>query len=60
MSVLQDGRIVSGSSDYTLRVWNISTGECDRVLKGHSDVSNRIYINISINNYMCVCINIIY
>ena len=41
-------------------------GQADRIigllnfLKGHSQVSNRIYINISINNYMCVCINIIY
>ena len=39
MSVLGDGRVVSGSEDKTLRVWNIKTGECERVLEGHSSVS---------------------
>ena len=39
MSVMPDGRIVSGSSDRTVRVWDSSTGECLKVLEGHSDVS---------------------
>ena len=29
--------IVSGSSDKTVRIWNADTGECVRVLEGHSD-----------------------
>jgi WD40 repeat protein len=33
---LSDGRrVVSGSKDNTLRVWNADTGECVRVLSGH-------------------------
>jgi WD40 repeat protein len=34
--VLSDGRrVVSGSDDETLRVWDVDTGECVRELKGH-------------------------
>ena len=40
MAVLSDGRIVSGSSDSTVRIWNGASGECERVLKGHSHVSD--------------------
>ena len=40
MAVLSDGRIVSGSGDSTVRIWNGSSGECERVLEGHSDVSD--------------------
>jgi WD40 repeat protein len=37
---LSDGRrVVSGSKDNTLRVWDVDTGECVRELKGHGDVS---------------------
>jgi WD40 repeat protein len=28
--------VVSGSFDATLRLWNVSTGECIKTLKGHS------------------------
>jgi WD40 repeat protein len=39
---ISDGRrIVSGSDDNTLRVWDVDTGECVRELKGHDDVSER-------------------
>lgn len=27
--------VVSGSRDTTLRVWDVTTGECQRVLMGH-------------------------
>ena len=32
---LPDGRVVSGSSDSSLRVWDPSTGQCLQSLKGH-------------------------
>lgn len=28
-------RVVSGSRDTTLRLWDVSTGRCERVLTGH-------------------------
>ena len=32
-----DGRrVVSGSSDKSLKVWDVATGECVATLKGHS------------------------
>ena len=29
-------KVVSGSSDKTLRLWNVATGECEQTLAGHS------------------------
>jgi len=29
-------RVVSGSMDKTLRVWNMDTGSCEMILEGHS------------------------
>ena len=40
VAILPDGAIVSGSHDKTVRVWNKDTGDCIRVLKGHTDVSS--------------------
>ena len=38
VSVTPDGRrAVSGSSDKTLRVWDLESGACLRTLEGHSD-----------------------
>jgi len=31
-----DSTIFSGSDDKTIRIWKTSTGECVRVLKGHT------------------------
>jgi WD40 repeat protein len=37
---MSDGRrVVSGSDDNTLRVWDVDTGECVRELEGHGKVS---------------------
>ena len=37
--MLADGRVVSESGDCTVRVWNPTTGVCDVVLEGHTEVS---------------------
>ena len=37
VTTLPDGRIVSGSIDGTLRVWDLNTGECLWELEGHSN-----------------------
>ena len=39
ITVLVDGRVVSGSCDKTLRIWNLTSGKCDKVLEGHTKVS---------------------
>jgi WD40 repeat protein len=28
-------RVITGSDDWTARVWNVATGECTHMLKGH-------------------------
>ena len=38
MAVLPDGRVVSGSGDKTLRIWDSVTGECVKILEGHAGV----------------------
>jgi WD40 repeat protein len=37
LSLLDGIRIVSGSADQAVSVWNISTGQCDFMLRGHVD-----------------------
>ncbi|MDO8954726.1 MAG: protein kinase [Gammaproteobacteria bacterium] len=32
---LSDGRLASGSEDDTIRLWNVSSGECEATLLGH-------------------------
>ena len=32
-----DNRIVSGGYDRTIRVWDMKTGKCERVIVGHED-----------------------
>lgn len=36
IAVLPDDRIVSGSYDHTIKIWNPNTGECEMTLFGHS------------------------
>ena len=38
LTVLPDGRLASTSGDSTIRVWDLGSGACDRVLTGHTDV----------------------
>ena len=35
VAALPDGRVVSGSGDRTLMVWDVSTGACLQTLRGH-------------------------
>lgn len=35
LSLSLSARVVSGSRDTTLRVWDVSTGRCEHVLTGH-------------------------
>ena len=42
---LPDGRVVSCSSDRTLRIWNANTGDCEAVLRGHE---GEVYIVIAL------------
>ena len=44
ISVLPDGRIISGSYDKTLKIWNPSTGNCDHTFIGHTDAVRCIAI----------------
>lgn len=34
---LPDGRIASGGYDNCIRIWNLRTGRCEAVIKGHTD-----------------------
>jgi WD40 repeat protein len=42
LSILPDGRIVSGSDDKTLRIWNASSGDCERILSGHEEAVREV------------------
>ena len=41
VAVLSNDRVVSGSSDNTLKVWDASTSECLRTLSGHTSWARR-------------------
>ena len=48
--MLPDGRIVSGSEDNTIRIWNVDTGETVHVLEGHTDVCGDVVVYIPLQS----------
>jgi WD40 repeat protein len=54
--------VVSGSEDETLRVWDVETGVCERVLRGHEHVSeitiSTFHLSFSscIVGLLCLCL----
>ena len=41
VAALPNGHVVSGSDDNTLMVWDMSTGQCRRTLRGHTRDARR-------------------
>lgn len=37
LSLSSSGRLISGSEDKTIRIWNALTGKCEEILDGHDD-----------------------
>ena len=57
MAVFPDRRVVTGSEDKTMRIWNSSSGECERVLEGHTSVSRWLCLDLRVRfeyQYLCV------
>lgn len=44
-SQMSGNRIVSGSTDRTLRVWNAETGECIHTLYGHTSTVRCLHLH---------------
>ncbi|MCB0188953.1 MAG: hypothetical protein KDE31_32010, partial [Caldilineaceae bacterium] len=42
VGVLDQNRIVSASSDYTLKIWNLQTGQVEQTLTGHENWVNSV------------------
>ena len=40
LAILPDGRIISGSNDNSIKIWNSETGICEKTLIGHTSVSD--------------------
>jgi WD40 repeat protein len=40
LTLLQDGTLVSGSWDKTIKFWNVNNGQCIKTLNGHTDWVN--------------------
>ena len=49
--MLTDGRVVSGTSDNNLRIWNITNGISNRIINGHTKV-DRVYTYKSTDTYI--------
>ena len=50
VTVLPDGRVVSGSDDNTLRVWDTKTGQC-------LDVWDPLEVGVSAMNFSCAALS---
>ena len=44
IELLPDGRLISGSTDNTVRIWNWHTGECEVILQGGDSVANLLLL----------------
>ena len=53
MLLLKDGRLVSGSGDKTMRIWNLKNKTCSLTLKGHDGFINAM-IEDKNNNVIAV------
>ena len=56
-SVAFDGTaIVSGSEDWTVRIWRApyNTAECERVIVGHTESVNRVWLCTAPNEHIVV------
>ena len=42
--ILDNDKIVSGSHDKTIKIWNSNTGECIKTLTGHTSFVNSVCI----------------
>jgi WD40 repeat protein/5-methylcytosine-specific restriction endonuclease McrA len=40
---LLSDKIVTGSADTTLRIWNLKTGECEAILTGNNNIVTHVY-----------------
>ena len=65
LAILPDGRIVSGSDDKSIKIWNSVTGICDKTLVGHTSVSDddddfilSFYITANCYYYCCDYYNV--
>ena len=46
VAVSGDGkRVVSGSEDQTVRVWDVETGECLKVMEGHTKMVSSVAVS---------------
>ena len=56
LAVFSDGRMVSGSEDNTIKVWDLLQEKCVMTLEGHTEVSvTACSYNIQCVNWLYVC-----
>ena len=56
MCTFSADRIVSGSDDNTIRIWDVKSGKCVKVLEGHSKVRTIIKMTIYIDICIYICL----